>query len=306
MTHLHADDGPRTTVAMLTHNRRTEAARTLARLQKLPGPPPLLVVDNASRDGTREVVRAVAPRATYIRLTRNTGGAGRNAALAMARTPLVAFADDDTWWEPQALAIAEHAFDAEPRLAVVTARVLVGPEGRLDPTSALMAASPLPDDPPSPAGGRPILGFLAGASMLRRDAVLGVGGFCERMGIGGEEELLALDLAAGGWRLRYLADVTVHHFPSASRQPRRRRILADRNAIWTALLRWPPDLATRRVRAVIAEAYRDGVAGPVLAEAACGLPWAMRRRRRLPPAVENWLRLLHSGHLPDEGPDEFR
>jgi hypothetical protein len=48
--------------------------------------------------------------------------------------------------------------------------------------------------------------FIACAVVLRRSAVLGVGGFSERFGIGGEEELLGWDLARAlgglGWGLR--------------------------------------------------------------------------------------------------------
>ncbi len=65
-----------------------------------------------------------------------------------------------------------------------------------------MEHSPLPVEPDLP--GPPVLGFLACAAIVRRKAYLEVGGFDPRMMIGGEEELLAADLASAGWGLAYV------------------------------------------------------------------------------------------------------
>ena len=67
-----------------------------------------------------------------------------------------------------------------------------------------------------------VLGFLAGASVVRRHAVLDVGGFEPRFFLGGEEQLLAIDLRAAGWCLAYVDDVVVHHHPSPRRDIGRR------------------------------------------------------------------------------------
>ena len=62
-----------------------------------------------------------------------------------------------------------------------------------------MAAAPLGRDPDLP--GPSILGFLACAVVVRRSAFLDVGGFDDVVFFGGEEERVALDLAAAGWGL---------------------------------------------------------------------------------------------------------
>ena len=99
-----------------------------------------------------------------------------------------------------------------------------------------MANSPLPADGlPGPS----LLGLLAGATVFRRDAFLGAGGYDPRFFLGGEEALLALDLVAGGWVLVYAGDLTVHHYPSAQRDASSRRRLLARNRLWVAWLRRP-------------------------------------------------------------------
>ena len=60
----------------------------------------LVVVDNASHDGTAEAVRARFPEVTLVPLGTNIGAAGRNAGVARLETTYVAFCDDDAWWSP--------------------------------------------------------------------------------------------------------------------------------------------------------------------------------------------------------------
>nr|MBA2689314.1 glycosyltransferase family 2 protein [Burkholderiales bacterium] len=186
----------RLSVVVLTYNRAPEVMRTVQRLAALPEAPAIIVVDNGSTDGTAALVSLSFPTVSVITLARNLGTAGRNAGVLHAKTPYVAFCDDDTWWAAGALVRAALLFDAFPRIAVLSAHVLVGPEEREDPGCREMAASPLPS-----AGlpGRAVLGFMAGACVCRKAAFLNVGGYQPRFFIGGEEALLALDLATCGW-----------------------------------------------------------------------------------------------------------
>ena len=103
----------------------------------------------------------------------------------------------------------------------------------------MMAASRLPGDPELP--GRPVLGFVACVALVRRDAFLAVGGFDERYGVGGEEGPLAIELAARGWALIYLDEITAQHWPSRQRDPAGRRRILVRNASWLlwSRRRWP-------------------------------------------------------------------
>jgi GT2 family glycosyltransferase len=270
------------TIVIATRDRRFRLLATLARLDPAA---PLVVVDNGSRDGTPGAVRAAHPRARVIELGRDLGSAARTVGVEAAETPLVAFCDDDSWWAPGALSRAVELFDAHPRLGLLAARIVVEPGGRLDPTCRAMRHSPLEQEADLP--GRPVLGFLACGAVARRDALLRCGGFHERFGIGGEEELLALDLAAGGWGVAYVDDVVAHHEPE--RGPRRRRRTAElRNRLWLAWLRRP---LPRALRLTARNVVRDRGA-PALTAALRGLPWVLRERRVLPPHVERSLRLL--------------
>jgi N-acetylglucosaminyl-diphospho-decaprenol L-rhamnosyltransferase len=139
----------RVSVVVITHNRRDELDRTLRLLGELPEPPPIVVVDNASTDGTATMVRSRHPDVTLLTPGRNLGAVGRNLGVQLVDTPYVAFCDDDTWYEPGALGRAADLLDGHPTLAVVTGSVTVEPEGTLDAICSEMAQSPLDPAPRS-------------------------------------------------------------------------------------------------------------------------------------------------------------
>ena len=149
----------------------------------------MIAVDNASADDTVDRLREW-PEITVVRLPRNIGAAARNDGARRATTPYVAFCDDDGWYEADGLRVAVALLDRHPALALVNARILVGEEGRLDPISAEMADSPLPEEAGIP--GSVLLSFMAGAVVVRRSAFLGVGGYHPRFFLGGEEETVSI------------------------------------------------------------------------------------------------------------------
>ena len=280
----------RVSVVMITKDRRREADASLSLLERLPEQPPLIVVDNCSTDGTATMVRTRHLDATLIEPGSNLGSAGRTLGVRAATTPYVAFCDDDSWWEPNALRRAADVLDGFPTLAVVAAHVLVGDDARDDPVCAAMAASPLADCPDAP--GRPILGFLAGMSVVRRDAYLSAGGFLPRVGVGGEEAWLAADLGAAGWRLAYVPHVVARHRPSMQRDHRGRVRQDLRNALWFTWTRRRPRAMVRRSLTLLAAAGPSTDTAAALAEAVGGVAWVRRHRRPLPPVVDADLALL--------------
>jgi GT2 family glycosyltransferase len=257
---------------------------------------PVIVVDNGSDDdtaaGMKKVVGRSSGRLEYIALEENLGAVARNVGVRCAVTRHVAFCDDDSSWDADAPSIAADILDSHPTVALLAARTLVGDSGRVDPVTALLAASPLGHDPALP--GRSILGFLACSAVVRKAAFESVGGFSPILHFRGEETLLAWDLAAAGWDLCFCPNLTAHHRPSPMRQTTQEehaRIV--RNATLTTWLRRPlPNCLRAAVRLVHNATDRPHRAA--LAEACAQLPAVIRERRRLPREVERQINLLGS------------
>jgi GT2 family glycosyltransferase len=179
---------------------------------------------------------------------------------------------------------------ARPR-EVLGGRILVGPEGRLDPVCREMADSPLQrrTDLPGPS----VLGFVACGAVVRRSAYLSVGGFSRVVFFLGEETLLAQDLAAAGWGVAYVDDVVAHHHPGAAGDRTGRARLQARNALVSCWLRRPLPVTLRHTAAY---ARRSG--SPVwrgaLLDALRRLPAVVPERRLLPDDVERQVRQLET------------
>jgi GT2 family glycosyltransferase len=271
------------TVVVASRNRRSDLLATLPRHEA-----PVVLVDNASTDGSADAVRATHPEVTVLRLRRNQGARARTLGAARAGTPFVAFADDDSWWARGDLERAVAIMRGHPRLALLNARILVGPEEKLDPVCVEMADSPLGTEPDLP--GPSLLGFVACAALVRTEAFAAVGGFDPVVRFPGEEERPALDLAAAGWGMAYVDTLTVHHHPSARRDgPGRRQAAIWRSRLLTALMRLPAG----DVAHLFAGAVRSGRPGREgLLRALPDVPAALRRRRPIPPHVRADLRRL--------------
>jgi rhamnopyranosyl-N-acetylglucosaminyl-diphospho-decaprenol beta-1,3/1,4-galactofuranosyltransferase len=130
---------PRVTAVVVTYNRQELLLEALAAVYAQSRPPDaVIVVDNASADGTAAAVRAQFPSAQLAGLARNTGGAGGFAcgmALALAGdAELLWLMDDDTVPEPGALRALLEARGRRPAGApVLVASAVQWTDGRAHP-----------------------------------------------------------------------------------------------------------------------------------------------------------------------------
>ncbi|MEV6909122.1 glycosyltransferase [Amycolatopsis sp. NPDC051071] len=280
----------RTTVVIATRDRAEELERTLTELTSLRPAPPVVVIDNASSDDTA----ARASRFDGVRvvsLPGNIGAAARNLGVALARTPYVAFSDDDSWWADDALTEVERLLDTHDDVGLVAAKTLVGEEQREDPVVVLMAESPLgrPEGLPGPV----VLGFLACSAVVRRKAYLQAAGFSPLLRFGAEEKLLSYDLAALGWRLCYVERVRAYHHPSTARPSAGWRQRVElRNDLLITVMRRPVRQCLLQVFQAVKRIPREPHVVRALAGTVRKLPRALAERRPLPAGVEHQIRVL--------------
>jgi GT2 family glycosyltransferase len=137
------------------------------------------------------------------------------------------------------------------------------------------------------APGPDVLSFPAFAAVLRRDAYLAVGGFSPLLFFGGEEHLLALDLAAAGWQLVHADDVLAWHDPAGPDRPSPARWAQQtRNDLLVDWLRRPLPVAVAGSGRLARRALRDQACRRALAGLLRRLPAALLARRPVPAALE--------------------
>jgi GT2 family glycosyltransferase len=261
-------DSPTLSVSILNYQRRETLRLCLERVfaQKHPRFE-VLVVDNASTDGSREMVTTDFPAGRLVALPHNVGCAARNAGVEAARAPIVVTIDNDVILDhPGALGKIEAVFAARPRLAGVNFQILDG-EGRLSrrdwchPRPLEEADEPFETDY-----------VLEGACAVRREAFQAVGGYWEPLFLGHEGLDLALRLLDAGEELLYWPDIRVRHLTSVEARPSSRIYYTfTRNGIWIALRHHRPGraafeiikdlamMATSSVRAGEGRAFARGL-----------------------------------------------
>jgi hypothetical protein len=87
-------------------------------------------------------------------------------------------------------------------------------------------------------------------------------------------------------------EIVARHVPDHGEPSPLVRRLGLRNTLWFAWMRRPPGPALRWTLHVIRQSPRNRATLGGVADALRGLPWALRHRRPLPPAVEARMALL--------------
>jgi len=110
---------PRVSVIIPLFNVRPYLDETLASLRAQHWPSlEIIAVDDGSTDGTAERFAALCPDAHLVRQANAGPAAARNAALALATAPYVAFLDGDDLWPPGKLDRQVARLEADPALMV--------------------------------------------------------------------------------------------------------------------------------------------------------------------------------------------
>ncbi|HSV72310.1 MAG TPA: glycosyltransferase family 2 protein [Chthonomonadales bacterium] len=122
-------------VVIVSYNTREQLRRCLASIEP---EHEVVVVDNASSDGSAEMVERDFPCSRLLRNASNRGfGAANNQGLAVCTRPLALLLNSDAWATPGAIGRLAGVFGAWPHAPVAAAGGrLLHPDGRLQLSSA--------------------------------------------------------------------------------------------------------------------------------------------------------------------------
>jgi GT2 family glycosyltransferase len=247
---------PLISALVVNHNVRDLLLCTLRALENDSWPNlEVIVVDNASEDGSAAAVRCEFPGVSVLPLTRNVGyGRANNLALEHAKGDLILLLNPDVTLTPGCLDHLAAFLEDHPDTGAVGPR-LVRPDGR--PDLAARRSFPTPAAsfyrvttlsrllPGSGRFNRYNLGALdparehemdagTGACLLvRREAIDGVGLFDPDFFMYGEDLDLCFRIKAAGWKIWYVPSaVAVHVKGTATRQAPMRMQYEFHRAMW--------------------------------------------------------------------------
>jgi GT2 family glycosyltransferase len=207
----------RTTIVVVTWRGREHITACLDALTAQVRPHRMVVVDNASDDGTAGLIADHPSRPEHLRLPTNLGYAGAlAAALPGVRTEFVAWLNDDAAPDPGWLAALEDALDKDQDAGAVSAR-LESPDGR--PTSFGVRLTGLGYGADVTEPGAEVFGFCGGAALLRRAALTEIGGVPAGFFCYYEDTDTSWRLRLSGWTVTAAPDARVAHVLGASTRP---------------------------------------------------------------------------------------
>jgi N-acetylglucosaminyl-diphospho-decaprenol L-rhamnosyltransferase len=226
------------TIAIVSWNTRSLLADCLGSLREdmKSGIADVWVVDNASSDGSAEMVSERFPSVNLIPSAQNLGfGAAVNAVAARTRSNWVVPANADVRLDRGALRTLLAEGERHPEAAVIAPRLIL-PDGATQhsvypfPTipftlayvsgatrlSGRLARHWCIEDGFDPARGREVAWAVGAFLLVRRTAWAAVGGFDETQWMYAEDLDLGWRLRRAGWTARYVPEARVFHEESAS------------------------------------------------------------------------------------------
>lgn len=286
-------------VIVLNYNGRHWLERCLTATQaQLASHAELVLVDNASTDGSVEFVRDRFPAVRLLALDRNLGFAGGNNAGAMiASGRYLAFLNNDTVPQTDWLERLRAPLDADPGLGLATSRIVYlhdssiidsAGDGYLRAGGAFKRFHGEPFALGNDSG--EVFGACGAAFMVRRDLFLELGGFDEDFFMVYEDVDLSYRARLRGHRCAYVAEAIVHHAGSGTlrRSSEAAVFYGQRNLEWTYLKNTPVSLLLKSLpshvaydAAALLKYASGGLLAPYLKgkwAALKGLPAILRKR----------------------------
>jgi len=199
-------------------------------------PAEIHVVDNASADGTVEMVRQRYPDVIVHRLPRNLGfSTGNNVALRLVRSPWVLLLNPDAAIQEDTIPTLVDLMERRPEIGMVGCK-LVKPDGTLDhaakrsfptflgaighflrvgrsdvaPRALRQYRAPLRE------GAGPVDAVNGAFMLIRREALDEVGHFDEGYWMYGEDLDLCYRFAQAGWSVWYEPSVAAMHIKAGT------------------------------------------------------------------------------------------
>ena len=290
---------PEVSVVIVTWNGRQYLDACLRAVQAQEGvDAEIVLVDNASSDGTPAYVRARFPDVRLVQLEENRGFAGgNNAGAREARGTYLAFLNNDTVADPGWLRALRAGVDAGSRGLLVTSRIVyLHDPGVIDSAGDGVfrwgGAFKRHHGDAAAAAAQPMEVFgVCGAACLMPKAVFDeLGGFDEAFFASHEDVDLSYRARLRGYRCLYVPDAIVRHHGSATLGTISKRAVfhGQRNLEWVFLKNTPGSLLVRTLpghllynAAAAAHFARLGLLGTFLrakGAALLGVPAALRKR----------------------------
>lgn len=225
----------------------------------------VIVVDNASTDGSVEALRREYSEVRVIALATNGGyTAGCNVGLREAHGEVLVLLNNDTEAAPDWLEALLAGLERHPEAGMAASRIMLYDRREtLHSAGDLYRTNGLPDSrgvwqeygPPFDVETY-VFGACGGAMACRRAMLEDVGGFEQAFFMYCEDVDLNWRAQLAGWKCIYLPQAVVYHRLSATGGGALASYYVGRNTLWVIARNYPTELLRRHWREVLAAQAR--------------------------------------------------
>lgn len=259
-------DLPTVTVIVLNYNGLKHLQNCFESLVQLDYPKDcleLMLVDNASSDGSVEYIQKQYPQVKVVRNSENLGfAAGNNVGARAALGQYVVFLNNDMWVDPQFIHGLVKAVQSDSEVVCAGAKILNWDGTRYDFAGGAMHFSGNafqiglnePVRAERYAEIVPILFACGGAMIIDRQLFLQVGGFDEDYFIYFEDVDLCWRLWILGYKVVFAPEAVVnhrHHGTMSAFADYRKQVLYKRNSLYTIIKNYSDKNLERILPAVL-------------------------------------------------------
>jgi len=237
---------PLVSIVTICWNRKTDICESLKHIREIDYPNlEVIVVDNASADGTPETIAAEYPEVRLIKLYKNIGIEAYNIGFKNAKGEYIVILDDDSFPQKDAVRRMVDKFIREPNLGVVAFDVRnffnydeVKNEAGAGIGQAVQETAAVAEDY--------LLAFNGAGAGVRRELLEQVGFYPEEFFLYWNEQDTAFRILNAGYQIKFFSDVVAYHkYSPQNRTSWRAPFYYTRNAFWLIWKNYPLDMVLK-------------------------------------------------------------
>lgn len=289
---------PLVSVVTLAYNRRNLLADLLHALREQTYSPfEVIVVDNASEDGTAEMVRAEFPDVNLLRMPQNFGMVAYNIGMVNAKGEYILVVDDDGLPGEDWISEVVKRFQENDKLGVVACAICIHETGEIAGDSAQYVC-----DDGSDREGYPCAAYNGTGAGIRASVLREVGYYPFSYFRSWLEFHLSTRVLDSGWEVRCFPEIVVRHQKPPGGITRTVAYHGLRNYYWYVWTFYPGAHAIvetvryvgSRVKWMLQGRLPLGLFARATADAVAGLPGVLRQRAPIKPETLDRLRYIRA------------
>jgi len=221
------NDLPLVSVVMVSWNRKKDVEEGLTKLRESSYlNMEIIVVDNASIDGTPEMIEERFPEVHLIKIPRNIGIEGYNVGFVNSKGKYIMVLDDDSYPEKNAISSLVKEMKNDINLGLIACCIINKDDKKVTHDDYWK--------------GRYTITFWGSGAFVRKDVLEKVGYYSYDFFLYANEADLAIRILNEGYNLKYCDNIIVHHLVSEKGRTSARHIYFGlRNRIWIYIKYYP-------------------------------------------------------------------